>query len=160
MPEQYANAAGAPLLCAGLIGYRSYTLTGDNVKHLGIYGFGAAWAGDSTQPSPHPLDASIIFAPVGSLVPLALRSADKGATIVCGGIHMSDIPSFSYDLLWEERSIRSVANLTRTDGREFLDLAPRIPIHTTTQTFPLLQANEALEALRTGRIHGAAVLVP
>ncbi|GGA98093.1 zinc-dependent alcohol dehydrogenase family protein [Puia dinghuensis] len=196
MPPEYANPSGAPLLCAGLIGYRSYTFAPPGVKHLGIYGFGAAahiliqvalyegqkvyaftrdgdregqdfarslgatWAGDSSNLSPHLLDASIIFAPVGSLVPLALRSSEKGATVVCGGIHMSDIPSFPYDILWEERSIRSVANLTRKDGVEFLDLAARIPIHTTTQTFPLHQANEALDALRNGRIHGAAVLVP
>ncbi|HVU98038.1 MAG TPA: zinc-dependent alcohol dehydrogenase family protein [Puia sp.] len=196
MPAEYTNASGAPLLCAGLIGYRSYTLTGDNIKHLGIYGFGAAahiliqvalyegqkvyaftrdgdkeaqdfarslgatWAGDSSQPSPQLLDAAIIFAPVGALIPQALRSCDKGGTVVCGGIHMSDIPSFPYDLLWEERMLRSVANLTRQDGHEFLDLAPRVPIHTTTQTFPLERANEALEALRSGRIHGAAVLVP
>jgi propanol-preferring alcohol dehydrogenase len=196
MPHEYANPSGAPLLCAGLIGYRSYTLAGDNVKHLGLYGFGAAahiliqvaryqgqrvyaftrdddeagrdfalslgatWAGGSSLPPPHLLDASIIFAPVGSLVPLALRASDKGATVVCGGIHMSDIPSFPYAILWEERSVRSVANLTRRDAREFLDLAPRIPIHTTTQPFPLHQANEALDALRSGRIHGAAVLIP
>lgn len=193
---RYANPSGAPLLCAGLIGYRSYTMVGLNARRLGIYGFGAAahillqvalhegkevyaftrdgdgkaqdfarrlgaaWAGDSSSPSPEPLDAAIIFAPVGSLVPLALRSTDKGGTVICGGIHMSDIPSFSYDILWEERVLRSVANLTRQDGARFLDLAPRIPIHTTTQTFPLSQANEALDALRSGRIQGAAVLTP
>jgi alcohol dehydrogenase, propanol-preferring len=196
LPPEYANASGAPLLCAGLIGYRSYCMTGQDVRHLGIYGFGAAahiliqvalyhgqsvyaftrdgdreaqdfarrlgatWAGDSSMPAPHLLDASIIFAPVGSLVPLALRSSDKGATVVCGGIHMSEIPAFTYDILWEERVVRSVANLTRRDGDEFLDLAPRVPVKTTTQTFPLRQANEAISALREGRIHGAAVLVP
>lgn len=196
LPLEYGNASGAPLLCAGLIGFRSYRMTGSDVKHLGIYGFGAAahiliqvalyhgqkvyaftrdgdlegqdfarslgatWAGDSSAPSPHLLDASIIFAPIGALVPLALRSSEKGGTVVCGGIHMSNIPSFPYDILWEERSIRSVANLTREDGTVFLDLAPRIPIRTTTQTFPLHKANEALDALRNGRIHGAAVLVP
>ena len=194
--DRYANPGGAPLLCAGLIGYRSYTFIGDDVHRLGIYGFGAAahiliqvaryqgkevyaftrdgdqegqdfarsmgavWAGDSTATPPQPLDAAILFAPVGALVPLALRSTDKGGTVVCGGIHMSDIPSFPYDLLWEERVVRSVANLTRKDGAEFLDLAPRVPVETTIHTFPLQQANEALEALRQGKIHGAAVLVP
>jgi propanol-preferring alcohol dehydrogenase len=194
--DRYANPGGAPLLCAGLIGYRSYTFIGDAVKKLGIYGFGAAahiliqvaryqgkevyaftrdgdqegqdfarsmgavWAGDSSAPSPQPLDAAIIFAPVGSLVPMALRSTDQGGTVVCGGIHMSEIPSFPYDILWGERIVRSVANLTRKDGAEFLDLAPRVPVETTIHTFPLQQANEALEALRKGKIHGAAVLVP
>lgn len=193
---RYANPGGAPLLCAGLIGYRSYTFIGNDVHRLGIYGFGAAahiliqiaryqgkevyaftrdgdyegqafarsmgavWAGDSAATPPQLLDAAIIFAPVGSLVPLALQSTDKGGTVVCGGIHMSDIPSFSYDILWGERVVRSVANLTRKDGAEFFGLAPSVPIETTIQTFPLLQANEALEALRTGKIHGAAVLVP
>jgi propanol-preferring alcohol dehydrogenase len=196
MPAGYANPGGAPLLCAGLIGYRSYTMTGEHVKHLGIYGFGAAahiliqvalyegqevyaftrdgdvegqdfarslgasWAGDSSELPPHPLDASIIFAPAGPLVPLALRASDKGGAVVCGGIHMSDIPSFPYEILWAERTLRSVANLTRGDGHEFLALAPRIPIRTSTQTFPLDRANEALESLRSGRIRGAAVLVP
>jgi propanol-preferring alcohol dehydrogenase len=196
MPSEYANFGGAPLLCAGLIGYRSYALTGDHIKHLGIYGFGAAahilvqlalyegrkvyaftrdgdregqdfarslgaaWAGDSSQPSPRPLDACIIFAPVGALIPQALRSCDKGGTVVCGGIHMSDIPSFPYEILWDERTLRSVANLTRQDGHEFLGLAPRIPVRTITQSFPLQLANEALEAVRSGRIRGAAVLVP
>lgn len=196
LADRYANPGGAPLLCAGLIGYRSYTFIGDDVKRLGIYGFGAAahilvqvaryqgkevyaftrdgdhegqafaqslgavWAGDSSARPPQPLDAAIIFAPVGALVPLALQSMDKGGTVVCGGIHMSDIPSFPYDILWEERVLRSVANLTRKDGFEFLDLAPRVPIETTIHTFPLLQANEALDAVRKGKIHGAAVLVP
>jgi propanol-preferring alcohol dehydrogenase len=122
--------------------------------------WGAVWAGDSSVVAPQPLDAAIIFAPVGSLVPLALRSTAKAGTVVCGGIHMSDIPSFPYDILWEERVLRSVANLTRKDGKEFLDLAPRVPIETTIHTFPMQQANEALEALRKGKIHGAAVLVP
>lgn len=196
LAAEYANPSGAPLLCAGLIGYRSYTMIGPDVHRLGIYGFGAAahiliqvalyqgkevyaftrdgdheaqdfarrlgaaWAGDSSGASPKPLDAAIVFAPVGSLVPAALKATDKGGTVVCGGIHMSDIPSFPYDILWGERVLRSVANLTRNDGREFLDLAPRVPVHTTIQTFPLLQANEALDALRAGRIQGAAVLAP
>jgi propanol-preferring alcohol dehydrogenase len=192
--EQYANASGSPLLCAGLIGYRSYSMIGDHVTHLGIYGFGAAahiliqlaiyqgkkiyaftregdkdaqafalklgatWTGDSSQSPPEKLDAAIIFAPVGDLVPKALLDLDKGGIIVCGGIHMSDIPSFPYRILWEERMIRSVANLTRKDGREFLKIAPGIPIKTETQTFPLHRANEALNDLRNGKIHGAAVL--
>lgn len=192
--EQYANASGSPLLCAGLIGYRSYTMVGKNVTNLGIYGFGAAahiliqlaiyqgkkifaftregdkdaqafalrlgavWAGDSSQSPPEKLDAAIIFAPVGNLVPRALLEVDKGGVVVCGGIHMSDIPSFPYNILWEERVIRSVANLTRRDGEEFLKLAPMVPIQTQTQIFPLQKANEALESLRSGKIHGAAVL--
>jgi propanol-preferring alcohol dehydrogenase len=196
LAAQYANPSGAPLLCAGLIGYRSYTMIGTDARRLGIYGFGAAahiliqvalhegkeiyaftrngdgeaqefarrlgaaWAGDSSVAPPKSLDAAIIFAPAGSLVPLALKSIDKGGMVVCGGIHMSDIPSFPYDILWEERVLRSVANLTRQDGTRFLGLATRIPIRTTTQTFPLHQANEALGALRNGQIHGAAVLVP
>lgn len=191
-----APANAAPLLCAGLIGYRSYTLIGPNVRSLGIYGFGAAahiliqvalyqgkkiyaftrdgdhtaqafatrlgavWAGDSSATPPEKLDAAIIFAPVGELVPLALKASDKGSSIVCGGIHMSDIPSFSYDLLWEERIVRSVANLTRKDGHEFLALAPQIPLRTEIKEFPLTQANQALHALRTGAISGAAVLIP
>lgn len=192
---QYANASGSPLLCAGLIGYRSYTMIGDHVVNLGIYGFGAAahiliqlalfqgkrifaftrqgdadaqafalrlgatWAGDSSQTPPEKLDAAIIFAPVGSLVPKALLDVDKGGIVVCGGIHMSDIPSFPYNILWEERMIRSVANLTRKDGEQFLRVASQIPIKTDTQIFALDQANEALSDLRNGRIHGAAVLV-
>jgi propanol-preferring alcohol dehydrogenase len=194
--EQYANASGSPLLCAGLIGYRSYTMIGDHVINLGIYGFGAAahiliqlaifqgkrifaftrtgdrdaqafalklgatWAGDSSQQAPQKLDAAIIFAPVGDLVPKALLQVDKGGVVVCGGIHMSDIPSFPYSMLWEERMIRSVANLTRTDGEEFLKMAAQVPIKTETQIFPLQQANEALLALRNGKIQGAAVLMP
>jgi propanol-preferring alcohol dehydrogenase len=184
------------LLCAGLIGYRSSRLAGDNFRRLGIYGFGAAahllaqvaryegkevyaftargdvaaqefarklgavWTGDSSMPAPQPLDAAIVFAPAGELVPAALRSVDKGGCVVCGGIHMSDIPSFPYDLLWGERMVRSVANLTREDGRKFLALAPLVPVHTSTQIFPLERANEALDALRDGNVHGAAVLVP
>lgn len=193
--ERYANASGSPLLCAGLIGYRSYTMIGEHVTSLGIYGFGAAahiliqlaifqgkkiyaftrqgdkdaqdfalklgavWAGDSSQAPPDKLDAAIIFAPVGDLVPKALLDLDKGGIVVCGGIHMSDIPSFPYNILWEERMIRSVANLTRKDGEEFLKIAPLVPIETQTQMFPLHQANEALSALRSGKIQGAAVLV-
>jgi len=194
MAEQFANASGSPLLCAGLIGYRSYSMIGDHVTNLGIYGFGAAahiliqlaiyqgkkiyaftregdknaqsfalklgasWAGDSSQSPPEKLDAAIIFAPVGSLVPKALVDLDKGGVIVCGGIHMSDIPSFPYRILWEERVIRSVANLARKDGEEFLKLAPQIPIKTETQIYPLHRANEALSDLRNGKIRGAAVL--
>lgn len=193
--KQYANASGSPLLCAGLIGYRSYTMIGEHITNLGIYGFGAAahiliqlaiyqgkkiyaftrkgdndaqalalklgaaWAGDSAQSPPAKLDAAIIFAPVGNLVPKALSDLDKGGIVVCGGIHMSDIPAFPYKILWEERMIRSVANLTRKDGEEFLKIAPGIPIKTETQIFPLHKANEALDSLRAGKIHGAAVLV-
>jgi propanol-preferring alcohol dehydrogenase len=187
------DVAAAPLLCAGLIGYRSLKLAGE-ARRLGIYGFGAAahivaqvarhqgrdlfaftragdsagqqfardlgavWAGASDETPPEPLDAAIIFAPVGALVPAALRAVAKGGTVVCAGIHMSDIPGFPYAILWEERSIRSVANLTRDDGEEFLALAPKIPIRTETETFPLAKANEALTRLREGRITGAAVL--
>lgn len=195
LPEQYANAAGSPLLCAGLIGYRSYTMTGDHVNNLGIYGFGAAahiltqlaiyqgkrifaftrkgdvtsqqfalklgaiWAGDSSQSPPEKLDAAIIFAPAGELVPKALSDTTKGGVVVCGGIHMSDIPSFPYSLLWEERVLRSVANLTRKDGEDFFKLASVAPVHTQVKTYPLQQANEALSDLRHGRFDGAAVLV-
>lgn len=195
LPDLYAVAEGAPLLCGGLIGYRSYTMTGPNVLRLGMYGFGAAahiliqvaryegkevyaftsrgdeaaqsfarkmgavWAGSSLEKPPHPLDAAILFAPVGDLVPRALQCVDKGGVVVCGGIHMSDIPAFPYKWLWEERVVRSVANLTRQDGRDFLAMAPKIPIHTTTERFALEQANEALDALRKGKIGGAAVLV-
>ena len=195
LPEDYPIAEAAPLLCAGLIGYRSYRLAGDGVERLGIYGFGAAahitiqvavhqgrqvyaftragdaatqkfarslgavWAGGSDQLPPEELDAAIIFAPVGALVPAALRATCKGGVVVCGGIHMSDIPSFPYDILWGERLVRSVANLTRRDGEEFLALAPQVSVKTEVQTFPLEQANEALNALRQGQIHGAAVLV-
>ena len=198
LPELYRAVEAAPLLCAGLIGYRSLTMTGaaTNGSRLGIYGFGAAahiiaqvavyqgrevyaftrsgktkdqefarslgavWAGGSDEIPPQPLDAAIIFAPVGTLVPAALRALQKGGRVVCGGIHMSDIPSFPYSLLWEERNIHSVANLTRADGRAFLELAPNIPVRTETETFPMSHANEALERLRTGQIQGAAVLVP
>lgn len=191
-----ATPAEAPLLCAGLIGYRSYSMIGEHVEKLGIYGFGAAahiliqvavfegkkvyaftragdvetqafarslgavWAGDSSQPAPQPLDAAIIFAPVGALVPKALQDVDKGSVVVCGGIHMSDIPAFPYRILWEERVLRSVANLTRSDGARFLPLAAQVPVQTEVQLYPLLQANEALEDLRQGRVRGAAVLVP
>jgi propanol-preferring alcohol dehydrogenase len=189
----YSDVEAAPLLCAGLIGYRSLRLAGE-ARRLGLYGFGAAahivaqvarhqgreifaftraddaagqafarglgaaWAGASTALPPEPLDAAIIFAPVGALVPAALRATAKGGTVVCAGIHMSDIPGFAYADLWQERSIRSVANLTRRDGEEFLALAPQIPVRTATQSFPLAEANAALAALREGRITGAAVL--
>jgi len=188
------DAEAAPLLCAGLIGYRSYRMAGDDVERLGIYGFGGAahivaqiavhqgkrvfaftspgdveaqdfarrlgavWAGDSTVAPPEELDAAIIFAPVGPLVPLALRATVMGGTVVCGGIHMSDIPSFPYRLLWGERVLRSVANLTRQDGEDLLRIAPRIPVRTEVQVFTLERANEALDRLRAGRIQGAAVL--
>ncbi|MFN3594168.1 MAG: zinc-dependent alcohol dehydrogenase family protein [Thiobacillaceae bacterium] len=195
LPEGDDDAALAPLLCAGLVGYRALGLAGDAL-HLGLYGFGAAahivaqvarwqgrkvyaftrpgdtdaqrfalelgavWAGDSGQAPPEPLDAAIIFAPVGALVPEALRRVRKGGTVVCGGIHMSDIPAFPYALLWGERQVRSVANLTRRDGADFLALAPRVPVHTHIETFPLTAANEALARLRAGRLTGAAVLIP
>ncbi len=191
----YANATGAPLMCAGLIGYRSYSMIDDNAENIGIYGFGGAahiltqvaiyqhkkiyaftrdgdisaqqfalslgavWAGDSSMPSPVKLDAAIIFAPVGSLVPKALQDVDKGGIVVCGGIHMSDIPAFNYDILWEERSIQSVANLTRKDGEEFLKLAANANIKTETKLFALQEANEALQELREGKFSGAAVLM-
>lgn len=194
IPKEYDDVAAAPLLCAGLIGYRSLVAAGD-AKRLGIYGFGAAahivaqvarhqgrelyaftrpgdeaaqgfarelgcvWAGDSTAMPPEPLDAAIIFAPVGALVVAALRATAKGGTVVCAGIHMSEIPAFPYDILWGERVLRSVANLTRRDGEEFMRLAPRVPVRTTTEPFDLTQANEALARLREGRITGAAVLV-
>jgi len=189
-----ADALAAPLLCAGLIGYRSLRLAGD-AERLGLYGFGAAahivaqvarhegrrlfgfvrpgdedarafalelgceWAGASDELPPDELDAAIVFAPAGALVPLALRAIATGGTVVCAGIHMSDIPSFPYELLWGERVLRSVANLTRRDGEEFLALASRIPIETRVQEFPLEAANEALDKLRSGEILGAAVLV-
>jgi propanol-preferring alcohol dehydrogenase len=195
IPESYSDAEAAPLLCAGLIGYRSLVKTGD-ARRIGIYGFGAAahiiaqvarfqdreiyaftrrgdiegqqfakslgavWAGDSESLPPEQLDAAIIFAPAGELVPLALKAVGKGGIIVCGGIHMSDIPAFPYELLWGERSICSVANLTRRDGEEFLALAPRVPVRIAVQTFRLAEANEALSRLRAGQIRGAAVLVP
>ncbi len=198
LPDNYDDVEVAPLLCAGLIGYRSYRLAREGMRgnRLGIYGFGAAahilvqiaaregkrvfaftrpgdfdtqdfarqlgawWAGGSDQMPPEPLDAAIIFAPVGELVPRALRAVAKGGVVVCGGIHMSDIPSFPYRLLWEERVLRSVANLTRRDGEEFLQKIRQFRIETHTQVFPLEQANEALQALRAGKLHGAAVLVP
>jgi propanol-preferring alcohol dehydrogenase len=195
LPDLYSDAEAAPLLCAGLIGYRSLVMAGD-AQRLGIYGFGAAahiiaqvavhqgrrifaftrtgdvaaqqfarelgavWTGASGTPPPEELDAAIIFAPAGELVPAALRVLAKGGTVVCGGIHMSDIPSFPYRILWEERSVRSVANLTRRDGEEFLALAPQVPVRTQVETFPLSEANEALKRLREGRIRGAAVLLP
>jgi propanol-preferring alcohol dehydrogenase len=195
VPESFGDVACAPLLCAGLIGYRSLRKAGD-AKRLGLYGFGAAahivtqvarfqnrevyaftrggdsaaqefarsmgavWAGASDEVPPEPLDAAIIFAPAGALVPAALRAVRKGGTVVCGGIHMSDIPSFPYRDLWEERTICSVANLTRQDGREFLEIAPKVPVRTTTEPFPLEAANEALARLRSGQLTGAAVLVP
>jgi propanol-preferring alcohol dehydrogenase len=195
IPGSYRDLQAAPLLCAGLIGYRSLRFAGDAVR-LGLYGFGASapliiqvavhqgrrvfaftspndtetqeaarklgaeWAGSSEEKPPEELDAAIIFAPVGSLVPTALGTLARGGAVVCAGIHMSDIPSFSYDdLLWQERSIRSVANLTRRDGQEFLDLAPEVPVRTSVTTFPLEQANEALHALRHGGLQGSAVLV-
>jgi len=194
IPDSYGDAEAAPLLCAGLIGYRSLVKAG-NGKRLGIYGFGAAahivaqvaryqrrdiygftrpgdeeakkfalalgavWAGGSNELPPLQLDAAILFAPVGELVPQALRALAKGGIVVCGGIHMSDIPSFPYEILWEERSICSVANLTRRDGEEFLALAPKVPVRTKVQTFPLEEANVALNQLRSGKVQGAAVLV-
>ncbi|MFO0996230.1 MAG: zinc-dependent alcohol dehydrogenase family protein [Alphaproteobacteria bacterium] len=191
----YSDVEAAPLLCAGLIGYRALRMAGE-AKRLGIYGFGAAahivaqvarhrgqsvfaftragdseaqafarslgaaWAGDSDTAPPEPLDAALIFAPVGALVPAALRATAKGGVVVCAGIHMSDIPSFPYGLLWEERILRSVANLTRRDGEEFLALAPQVPVRTRTVPYPLAKANAALADLRAGRLQGAAVLVP
>jgi alcohol dehydrogenase, propanol-preferring len=194
IPEGYPDLQAAPLLCAGLIGYRSLRMAGDP-ERLGLYGFGAAahiitqvarhagrevfaftssgdaeaqdfarelgaaWAGGSDEAPPEELDAAIIFAPVGALVPAALRSVAKGGAVVCAGIHMSDIPSFPYEILWGERSVRSVANLTRRDGEEFFELAPKVPVRTEIVPFPLEGANDALEELREGRIRGAAVLV-
>jgi len=195
IPDGLDDAHTAPLLCAGLIGYRSLHKAGD-ARRLGLYGFGAAahiviqvalhqrrrvfaftrpgdtaaqefarklgaeWAGGSDELPPEPLDAAILFAPVGALVPQALRALDKEGRVVCGGIHMSDIPFFPYELLWNERSIASVANLTRRDGQEFLKLASNIPVRTEIETFPLERANEALDRLRRGKLSGAAVLVP
>jgi propanol-preferring alcohol dehydrogenase len=194
VPDGYPDEQAAPLLCAGLIGYRSLRLAGDG-EALGLYGFGASahivcqvaasqgrrvfagtragddetqafarslgavWAGDAATGPPEELDAVIVFAPVGDLVPAALRHVRKGGRVVCAGIHMSDIPSFPYELLWGERSLRSVANLTRADGDEFLALAPTVPVRTEVETFPLEQANEALDRLRSGALRGAAVLV-
>ena len=195
LPEEGDAAALAPLLCAGLIGWRSFRMAGEGAA-LGIYGFGAAahilcqvavwqgrrvyaftrggdaaaqdfaralgavWAGGSEETPPEPLDAAIIFAPVGALVPLALRAVKKGGRVVCGGIHMSDIPSFPYRILWEERQVMSVANLTRADAREFLAVAPQAGVKTEVVRYPLARANEALDDLRGGRLQGAAVLIP
>jgi propanol-preferring alcohol dehydrogenase len=195
IPPEYGDAEAAPLLCAGLIGYRSYKLAGEGLTRLGIYGFGAAahiitqiakyhgirvyaftragdakaqefarslgaiWAGPSTEAPPEELDAAIIFAPVGLLVPEALKAVAKGGRVVCGGIHMSDIPSFPYAILWGERMVRSVANLTRVDAEELLQLAPRVPVRTEVQRYPLEGANEALHQMRQGELRGAAVLV-
>jgi propanol-preferring alcohol dehydrogenase len=195
LPETYTDIDVAPLLCAGMIGYRTYRLAGEHKERLGIYGFGAAahiiaqvaihqgqrvfaftrpgdteaqefarrlgavWAGDSTQQPPEQLDAALIFAPVGSLIVDALRATVKGGTVVSGGIHMSDIPAFPYHLLWEERTIRSVANLTRQDGEEFLAIAPQVPVKTEVVPYPLARANQALDDLRNGKLQGAAVLV-
>ena len=195
LPDLYSDSEAAPLLCAGLIGYRSLVKAGD-AKRIGIYGFGAAahivaqvaryqerevyaftrpgdreaqefarglgaaWAGDSGQVPPAPLDAAIIFAPLGPLVVAALRAVEKGGVVVCGGIHMSTIPSFPYELLWNERMICSVANLTRRDGEEFLAIAPKVPVRTSVQTFALTAANEVVNRLRQGELQGAAVLVP
>lgn len=195
LPAAYGDAEAAPLLCAGLIGYRSLVKAGE-AERLGIYGFGAAahivaqvarwqgrrvfaftrpgdaaaqdfaralgaaWAGDSGAPPPEPLDAAIIFAPVGPLVPAALGAVGRGGTVVCAGIHMSPIPTFAYELLWGERTVLSIANLTRRDGEEFLALAPKVPVRTSVEPLPLAAANEALARLREGRITGAAVLIP
>jgi propanol-preferring alcohol dehydrogenase len=195
IPEDYPDLQAAPLLCAGLIGFRALGLAGDG-ERLGLYGFGASahiicqvavsqgrrvfaftrgddtdtqafarelgaeWAGDSLGPAPEPLDAALIFAPVGPLVPAALRATDRAGVVVCAGIHMSDIPSFPYEVLWEERVLRSVANLTRRDGAEFLALAPQVPVRTEVTEYPLERANDALEDLRAGRFRGAAVVVP
>ncbi|SFG01281.1 alcohol dehydrogenase, propanol-preferring [Novosphingobium sp. CF614] len=195
MPDAFDDVHAAPLLCAGLIGYRAYRIAGD-APVLGLYGFGAAahilaqlaiwqgrkvfaftregdrtgqdfarrlgchWAGASSDIPPEPMDAAIIFAPVGALVPQALKAVKKGGRVVCAGIHMSDIPAFPYADLWEERSIVSVANLTRSDGTEFLDLAARVPVRTHVTSMPLAQANDALDRLRAGEVEGALVLVP
>jgi propanol-preferring alcohol dehydrogenase len=195
IPDSYDDAHAAPLMCAGLIGYRSLRMTGD-AERLGLFGFGssahiiaqvarhqgrrvfaftrpgdvesqafarelgAVWAGGSDTAPPEELDAAIIFAPVGELVVTALRALARGGVVVCAGIHMSDIPSFPYELLWEERQVRSVANLTRSDAEEFLELAPRVPVKTEVTTYPLDQANGALSDMRAGKLRGAAVLVP
>ena len=195
LPDGLDDLAAAPLLCAGLIGYRALRMAGDG-ERVGLYGFGASahiicqvarhqgrrvfaftraddtasqafalelgceWAGDAMGPPPEELDAAIIFAPVGELVPAALRAVGRGGVVVCAGIHMSDIPSFPYEILWGERVLRSVANLTRADAVEFLDLAPRVPVRTHVTTFALEEAERALDAVRTGALEGAAVLVP
>ena len=194
IPEGYPDIQAAPLLCAGLIGYRAYRMTGD-ARRLGFYGFGAAahiliqvarfegrevyaftrrgddtgqdfarnlgavWAGASDDQSPEPLDAAIIFAPVGELVPAALRAVKKGGSVICAGIHMSDIPSFPYSILWGERMVKSVANLTRRDGEEFMELAPKVPVKTEVNQYPLAKVNQALDDLRQGRFVGAGVIV-
>jgi propanol-preferring alcohol dehydrogenase len=194
LPDEFDDLAAAPLLCAGLIGYRSYRFCGDDAHRLGIYGFGAAahivaqvavhqgrevyaftrpgddeaqgfarslgaaWAGASTEQPPEELDAAIIFAPVGALVPAALSAVRKGGTVVCGGIHMSEIPAFPYSLLWQERTLVSVANLERRDGEELLAIAAEVPVHTEVEALPLEEANEALSRIRDGRLTGAAVL--
>jgi propanol-preferring alcohol dehydrogenase len=195
IPDSYSDVQAAPLMCAGLIGYRALRMCGE-ARRVGLYGFGdsahilaqvcawqdrevyaftrdgdestqafarelgAVWAGGSAQAPPKPLEAAIIFAPVGALVPLALRALAPGGTVVCAGIHMSDIPSFPYSILWEERALRSVANLTRRDGHEMLALAPQVPVQTRVSTYALEDANRALEDLRAGRFTGAAVIVP
>jgi propanol-preferring alcohol dehydrogenase len=195
IPDSYSDVQAAPLMCAGLIGYRALRMCGE-ARRVGLYGFGdsahilaqvcawqdrdvyaftrdgdestqafarelgAVWAGGSAQAPPEPLEAAIIFAPVGALVPLALRALAPGGTVVCAGIHMSDIPSFPYSILWEERALRSVANLTRRDGHEMLALAPQVPVQTRVSTYALEDANRALEDLRAGRFTGAAVIVP
>jgi propanol-preferring alcohol dehydrogenase len=195
IPGGYPDLQAAPLLCAGLIGYRALTMAGD-AERLGLYGFGAAahivaqvalhegrrvfaftraedsdsqdfarelgaeWAGDAMGAGPEELDAAIIFAPVGSLVPKALEATAKGGSVICAGIHMSDIPSFPYELLWGERVLRSVANLTRADGERFMELAPAVPVHTSVEAFPLAAANEALERLRSGGVRGAVAIIP
>ncbi len=195
IPPTYSPPEAAPLLCAGLIGYRSLSKTGD-ARNLGIFGFGAAahiitqvaayqkrnvfaftrngdagtqqfarslgaaWAGGTAERPPAALDAAILFAPAGELVPLSLKLLRKGGLVVCGGIHMTDIPSFPYDLLWGERTVCSVANLTRKDGQDFMELAPKIPVRTSITVFPLQQANQALSQLDRGALHGAAVLIP
>jgi alcohol dehydrogenase, propanol-preferring len=194
IPDGFPDLQAAPLLCAGLIGYRSLRLCGAEARTIGFYGFGASahitcqvaahqgrrvhaltrpgdsegqrfalsvgavWAGDTEAGPPEPLDAAIIFAPAGELIPLALRAVAPGGTVVCAGIHMSDIPAFPYEILWGERTLRSVANLTRLDGEEFIALAPRVPVHTEVAGYPLERANEALDDLRAGRVRGAAVL--
>lgn len=194
LPPEYSNTRGAPLLCAGLIGYRCYRKLDPQTVKIGLYGFGAAahlltqvvvfqgkkvyaftalgdketqafarslgacWAGDSAQLPPEILDAAILFAPVGSLVPQALAAVDKGGQVICGGIHMSDIPSFPYSILWGERSISSVANLTRKDADDYFSVAPKVPVTAAVTTFPLQKANEAIQAIKSGLLQGAAVL--
>jgi alcohol dehydrogenase, propanol-preferring len=195
LPDGYPDLHVAPLLCAGLIGYRALRMTGE-AERLGLYGFGASahivcqvarhqgrrvfaltrpgdtetqafarelgaeWAGDTVTGPPEELDAAIVFAPVGALVPVALRAMAKGGRVVCAGIHMSEIPAFPYEILWGERSVLSVANLTRRDGEEFMAVAPRVPVRTETTEYPLASANQALDDLRSGSVRGAAVLVP